>query len=71
MSSKAALSSLKRREARGVKQCENSPFCQPEDKGPLGTLLGRLALLFPGAAIHKNSYVVSGVLFKINFRRGA
>ena len=50
MSSKAALSSLKRRKARGVKQCVNSPFCQPEDKGPLGTLLGGLALLVPGAA---------------------
>ena len=25
--------------------------CQPEDKGPLGTLLGGLDLFFPGAAI--------------------
>ena len=71
MSSKAALSSLKRREARGVKQCVNSPYCQPEDKGPLRTLLGGLALLFPGAAIIIKSYFVCGALYYYYLKVGA
>ena len=60
--STAALRSLKWREARGGKQCVNSPFCLPEDKGPLGTLFGGLALLFPDAAIQKNTFRVLRII---------
>ena len=52
------------------KRCVNSPFCQPEDKGPLGTLLGGLALLCPGAAI-KNHISSAAHDLKLFFGRGA